>query len=173
MLYIETSSPKISGNEYPRVALPELAHNSIPLLLVHISVHAGDSEVVLNHLLGKPLDLCLRIAEDDCLGYCQTVIEVTKGIEFPLLLVNRNEELLYPLQRQLVTLYQDLYRIVHELTTHLQDLLRQSRAYDYSLSLEGQKSKNLMYLVSKSFLSLRALLEHLICLVENEHFDLS
>ncbi len=69
LLDIETSAPKVSCNEDPRVALPELTHYSISLLLVHVSVHAGHSEVALNHLLCQPLHLCLCVAENHCLGY--------------------------------------------------------------------------------------------------------
>lgn len=73
--------------------------------------------LVLNHLDGK-LHLAitsfrerrprwtylpLGVAEDDGLGDGQGVVEVTEGVELPLLSLHSNEELLDALQSQLIT----------------------------------------------------------------------
>ena len=39
-----------------------------PHLLVHVSVHGGDSEVPLVHLLSQPVDLPACVAEDNSLN---------------------------------------------------------------------------------------------------------
>lgn len=48
-------------------------------------------------------DLPLGVAEDDGLGDGQGVVQVTQGVELPLLPLHGNEELLDPLQGQLIT----------------------------------------------------------------------
>lgn len=67
LLHIETSTPKISRYQDSGISLSELTHNSISLFLVHISVHTGHSEITLDHFLGKPLNFCLGVAENNCL----------------------------------------------------------------------------------------------------------
>lgn len=52
LLYIESPAPKISGDEYSRVALSEFTHDAISFFLVHLAVHAGHCEVILNHFFG-------------------------------------------------------------------------------------------------------------------------
>ena len=94
LLNIQTTTPKISCNQDSRVPLPELAHDAVSFFLIHRSVHAGDSEIAVNHFLGEPFDLCLGVAEDDGLSDSETIIKVAEGIELPFLLVDRNEELL-------------------------------------------------------------------------------
>ncbi len=77
LLDIQAAAPKVSGDEDPWISLSELAHDAIPLFLVHIAVHAGDSEIVFDHFLSQPFHLCLSVAENDGLGDGQAVIEVT------------------------------------------------------------------------------------------------
>ncbi len=87
--------------------IPELLHDSVALLLRHVAVHAGHGEVGLPHLLREPVHLPLRIAEDDCLGDGERVVQVAQRVELPLLPLHRHEELFDALQRQFVTLHQD------------------------------------------------------------------
>ena len=56
----------------------------------------------------------------------ESIVEVAERVKLPLLPLHRHEELLDPLQRQLVTLDQDPDRVRHELAGHLQDLVGQS-----------------------------------------------
>lgn len=48
-------------------------------------------------------DLPLGVTEDDSLGDGQSVVQVTESVKLPLLPLHRYEELLDPLQSQLVT----------------------------------------------------------------------
>lgn len=48
-------------------------------------------------------DLPLGVAEDDGLGDGQRVVQVTQSVKLPLLPLHGNEELLDPLQGQLIT----------------------------------------------------------------------
>ena len=56
-------------------------------------MHGADGEVGVLHFLGQPVDLLLGVAEDDGLGDCEGVVEVDKGVELPLLLLDVDEEL--------------------------------------------------------------------------------
>jgi hypothetical protein len=132
-------------------------------------MHAGNSEVALDHLLGEPLDFCFCVAEDHCLGNGQTVVQIAKGIEFPFLFVNCDEELLNPLEGQLISLHENFDGVVHEFSTHLEDFLWEGGADDDCLSLEGQKSKDFMNLISESFFPFGSLFKHLISLIQDEH----
>lgn len=69
--------PQTSWTPYPPVSSTELLHDGVSLLLWHVSVHGGDGEIGLSHLLCQPLHFPLGIAEDDCLCDCERVIEVT------------------------------------------------------------------------------------------------
>lgn len=64
------------------------------VFLRHLSVHGGDSEVVLSHLVGQPVHFLLGVAEDHRLGDGERVVQVAEGIELPLFLLHSNEELL-------------------------------------------------------------------------------
>ena len=85
------------------VSTSELLHDGISLLLWHVSVHGGHSEVSLPHLLCQPFNLSLCVAEDDRLSDGECVVKVAKCVKLPLLLLNGHKELLDSLQRQLVT----------------------------------------------------------------------
>ena len=57
LLDIDSSGQEVGGDENSGGAGPELPHDDITLLLVHVSVHGGHSEVPLVHLLSQPVDL--------------------------------------------------------------------------------------------------------------------
>ena len=57
LLDIDATGQEVGGDEDTRGAGPELPHDDVSLLLVHVSVHGGDREVSLVHLLCQPVDL--------------------------------------------------------------------------------------------------------------------
>ena len=77
---------------------PEALHDGVSLLLGHVPMHGRNCEVVLLHLLCQPIHLSFRIAEDDCLGDGEGVIQVTQRVKLPLLLLHSYKELLDALQ---------------------------------------------------------------------------
>jgi len=79
--------------------------------------------VGLAHLLGEPLNFRDFIAEDDCLSDCQGLIQVAECLKLILFLFDCDKELLNLIKSQLVTLDQNLHRVIHELVGHLKDLL--------------------------------------------------
>ena len=75
LLHGNATSKQVSGNQNPGGAAAELAHDHVPLLLVHVSVHRRHRQVALVHLLGQPVDLPPRVAEDDGLGDGKGLVE--------------------------------------------------------------------------------------------------
>ena len=49
------------GNLSLPVSSPEFLHDGISLLLRHVSMHGGDCEISLAHLLCQPLDLANHV----------------------------------------------------------------------------------------------------------------
>jgi hypothetical protein len=152
-----------------RGAAPKFCHDSIPLLLDHLSMHRRHGEICVPHLLRQPIDLMQirrseasnvwqpiayfspRVAEDDSLSNCESVIQITQGIELPVFLLNGNEELLDTFQRQLVTLDEDADRICHEFGRHLQDIIGQRGTKENDLGSGRQVSVYVVYLVLETF----------------------
>merc|ERR1719250_67234 len=69
LLNINSSCPNISRDQDSALSTPELFHNSVSLLLWHVTVHGAHSEVSLSHLLSQPVHLTLGVAEDNCLWH--------------------------------------------------------------------------------------------------------
>jgi hypothetical protein len=52
LLNVETATPDVSGDQDTGLPCSELGHNRVSFLLGHATVHVGDCEVGLAHLLG-------------------------------------------------------------------------------------------------------------------------
>lgn len=89
-----------------------------------MTCHGRDSELASVHLLGEPVDLPPGVAEDDSLGDGDGLVEIAKGIELPLLLLDSNVELLDTFKGQLVPLNEDTDGLSHEFLRDLQDFSR-------------------------------------------------
>lgn len=102
LLDIDSSGQEVGGDENAGGAGTELPHDDVTLLLVHVSVHGGHSEVPLVHLLGQPVHLPPGVAEDDGLCDGERLVEIAQCIELPLLALHGDEELLDTLEGELV-----------------------------------------------------------------------
>ena len=78
-------------------------------------MHETNCEVCLFHFLGQPLDFLLLVAKNNRLRDGERVIQIEERLALVVLLFDSNEELLYFIQSQLVSLHQNLQRVVHEL----------------------------------------------------------
>ena len=65
LLDIDTSGKQVSGDKDSDSTRSELLHHNFSLLLVHLTVHAGDDEVLLSHAALELVDSALRVAIDD------------------------------------------------------------------------------------------------------------
>ena len=88
LLDIDTTGEQVGGNEDSGRSGSELLHDDLTLTLVHVTVHGGDGEFTLVELLGEPVDLSSSGAEDDGLGDGDSLVQVTKGVELPVLLLD-------------------------------------------------------------------------------------
>ncbi|CRK15600.1 hypothetical protein BN1723_010732 [Verticillium longisporum] len=133
LLHVDTTCPNIGRDEHTAVALAEVLHNTVALLLRHVAVHAAHGKVGLAHLVRQPVDLAARVAEDDGLCDGQGIVKIAKGVELPVLLLDSDEVLLETLKGQLVTLDKNAHRVGHELGGHVEDVIRQRGADDDDL----------------------------------------
>jgi len=82
-------------------------------------VHVRHGEVGFSHFASEPFYFVALVAENHGLCHCERIVEIAQGLKFIVLLLDSDEKLLYSIQGQLVTLDQDLERIVHEFVCHV------------------------------------------------------
>jgi len=122
LLDINTTSQKIRGDQDTAGTSAELVQDDVTVLLAHVTVRRGHSVVTGSHFVSQVVDLASCVAEDHSLGDVESVIEVAESVQFPLLLLDGNVELFDTLERELVALDEDAYRVVHEALSNLQGL---------------------------------------------------
>ena len=165
LLDIDTTGQKVGGDEDTGRSRAELAHDDVTLALVHVSVHAGDGEVPLLHLLLEPVDLSPGVAVNDGLGDGERLVEIAEGVELPLLAVNGDVELLDTLEGKLVLLDEDTDGVAHESLGNLEDVEGHGRREEADLDLLGEELEDVIDLV------LETTGKHLIGLIEHELTD--
>ncbi|GAO51261.1 hypothetical protein G7K_5367-t1 [Saitoella complicata NRRL Y-17804] len=163
LLNVDTTGKQVSGDQNTGRTGTELLHDNLTLTLLHVTVHSGDSEVTGSELLGKPVDLSAGVAEDDGLSDGNGLVQVAKGVELPVLLLNGDVELLDTFEGKLVLLDENADGLAHELLGNLQDLLGHGGGKKDSLGGGGKKLEDVVDLV------LETAGQHLIGLVEDEH----
>jgi len=165
LLDIDPTSEEISGDEDTSRSRTELSHEDFTLLLLHVTVHGGDSEFTFVHLLSQSVDLPPGVTEDDGLGDRDSFVKIRKRIKLPLLPLDGNVELLDTLKSQLVLLDENPHGLTHELLGHLEDLSGHGSREEGDLSIGREHLEDLVDLV------LETLGQHLIGLVEAEDLD--
>mmetsp|Transcript_11725 Transcript_11725/g.20926 ORF Transcript_11725/g.20926 Transcript_11725/m.20926 type:complete len:393 (-) Transcript_11725:493-1671(-) len=165
LLHVDAPGQQVRGDEHARGARAELAHDDVPLALVHVPVHGRDREVALRHLLRQPVHLAPRVAVDDGLGDGQRLVQVAQRVQLPLLALHRHIELLDALQGELVALHQDADGLAHEFRGHLQHVQRHGRAEQRNLNCLWEEFEHIVNLL------LEATGEHLVGLVQNEELQ--
>ncbi len=93
------------------------------MTLVHVSVHGRHGKVAGGKLVREPIDLSPCVAEDDCLGDGDSLVEIGEGVELPVFFLDGNIKLLDTFKRELSLLNQDADRVTHELCRDLEDVL--------------------------------------------------
>jgi len=83
---------------------------------------ARNREALLGHLLGEFHHLLLLVQVDDALGDLEVLEELAEGVELPLGLLDRDEELLDTDEGQLLLLHEDRGGVSHELLGDLEDV---------------------------------------------------
>lgn len=152
LLDIDTTGQQVSGNQNTRGAGTELLHNQVTLSLVHVTVHGRDGEVAGSELVGKPVDLAASVAEDDGLSNGNGLVQVGKGVELPLLLLDGNVELLDTLKGKLVLLDENTDGVAHELGGNLEDVLGHGGGQKDDLGGLRQKLEDVVDLLGETTL---------------------
>merc|ERR1712087_881019 len=165
LLDVDTSGQQVSGDQDTGGPGAEFSHDDVPLLLVHVAVHGGDSEVSLMHLLSEPVHLASGVAEDDGLGDGQGLVQVAQGVQLPLLPLHGDVELADTLQGQLLLFHQDSHRLSHEPGRHLQHLGRHRSGQEDHLDLLVEMPEYVVDLV------LEPSAQHLVSLVQDKLLD--
>lgn len=104
------------------------------------------------------------VTEDDGLRNCEGVVKVAQRVELPVLLFNGDEELFDPFKCQLITFDEDANWIGHKFCCHFEYVIGQCGAEKNDLRGRGEVTVDVIDLI------LKALVEELISLVQDEHF---
>ncbi len=100
------------------------------------------------HLICQPVHFAPGIDKDHTLGDSQCLIQITQGVQLPLLPINIHIELLDTLQGQLISLHQNLDWLVHELPCDLECFGWHCCREHTHLQLWWKKLKNVINLYS-------------------------
>lgn len=96
-------------------------------------MHRRDCKVCFSHLIGQPVDLSARVAENDGLCDGEGVVEIAECVEFPFFFFDGDEILLEAFECKFITLDKDADWICHELGGHVQDIVWKSSGDDDDL----------------------------------------
>jgi len=165
LLHINTTGKKIGGDQNSAGTSTELVQDDVTLLLANISVSGGDGVVSGSHLVGEVVDLAASVAEDNGLSDVQGIVQVAKSVQFPLLTVYGDVELLDTFEGELISLDEDANGAVHETLSDLKSLLGHGGGEKSNLSAWGQSLEDVIDLI------LETAGKHFISLVEHEHLD--
>jgi len=165
LLNIDTSGEEIGGDEDTGGTGTELLHDHVTSHLVHLTVHNGDTEVVLLHLVSQLNNSLLSVAIDQGLVDIKVTVEVEEDVHLPLLLLNRDVVLLDTFEGKLLILNKNLGGIAHKVLCQLQDVHRHSGGEKSNLDLAGEIFEDVLNLL------LESTGEHLVGLVEDEDLE--
>lgn len=122
LLDIDTSGKQVSGDQDADGTRSELLHHDFTLLLVHLSVHRSDDEVLVSHGFLQLIDSALGVAVNDGLLDVQVGVQVKKHVNFPFVLLDGDIVLVDTVKGQSLLLDKDLCGRSHEVLGELQDL---------------------------------------------------
>jgi hypothetical protein len=165
LLDIDTTSKHVSSDQDTHGSRSELLHHDFTLLLVHLSVHAGDNEVLLGHAALELVDPALRVAVDNGLVDVQVRVQVQQNVHLPLLLLDSNVVLVDTLEGEILLLHKDLGRVPHEMLGQTQNIGWQRRREQANLNVGGQELEDVLNL------ALKAAGKHLISLIQDEQLE--
>lgn len=166
LMDINSTSQKIGGDENTGRSSSKLSQDNITILLSDVSVSGGDSEVLSAHSVGEVIDLSSGVTEDDGLGNVEGIVQVAKGIQFPVFPFNGNIKLFNSFQGQFVSLDQNSNWLVHESSGDLQSFWGHGGRENSDLGLAWENLEDIVHLVLESSG------KHFVGFVENEQFDM-
>jgi len=162
LLHINTSGKQVSGDENADGAGTELLHDNVSAELVHLTVHDGDSEVILGHRLLEFLNTLLSVTVDQGLVDVQVGVQVDENVHLPLLLLDSDVVLVDTFEGKLLVLDKNLRGVSHEMLGHTKNLRGKSCGEKSDLDVTGQELEDVLNL------GLETTGQHLIGFVEDE-----
>lgn len=117
-------------------------------------MHGRDSEVTSGQLVGEPINLSSGVTEDDCLCDGDCLVEIGKSVQFPILLLNSDVELLDTFEGKLSLLDQDTNGIAHEFGGDLEDILGHRSGEKNDLGRLREELEDVVDLLSETTLLL-------------------
>lgn len=165
LLDIDTTSEHISGDKDTHGTRSELLHHDFTLLLVHLTVHAGNDEVLLGHAALELVDSALRVTVDDGLVDVQVGVQVQQNVHLPLLLLDSDIVLMDTLESKVLLLDENLCWVPHEMLGQAQNIGGQRSREEADLNVGGEELENVLNL------ALEAAGQHLVRLVEDEQLE--
>lgn len=108
LLDVDTSSEQVSGDKNSDGTRSELLHDDLTLLLVHLSVHAGNDEVLSGHGLLELVDSTLGVTVDDGLLDVEVGVQVEEDVNLPLVSLNSDIVLVDTFKGEVLLLDKDL-----------------------------------------------------------------
>lgn len=124
LLNIDAAGEEVGGDENAGRARPELAHDDVSRVLIHVAVGGRDRVIPAPQLVGEPINFAPRVDENDALSDGQRFVEVAEGLELPIFLIDVHIELFYAFQGQFISLDEDPYRFVHKFAGDFQSFRR-------------------------------------------------
>jgi hypothetical protein len=165
LLDIDTSSEQVGGDQDSDGTGSELLHDDFTLLLVHLSVHAGDNEVLGGHRLLELVDPSLGVTVNDGLLDVQVRVQVQEHINFPLVLLDGDVVLVDTFKGEVLLLHKDLGGVSHEMLGKAENIRGQSSREEADLDVGGQELEDVLNL------GLEATGEHLVSLIQDEKLE--
>lgn len=130
-------------------------------------MHTADCEIGLAHLVGQPIHLAPCVAKDNGLCDGKSIVEIAKGVELPLLLLDGNEVLLEPLKGQFVTLDENTHWVGHELGGHVEHIVGKGSRHHNNLGRRREVSVHVVDLFPES------LVKEFVGFIQDEHLDMT
>lgn len=165
LLDIDTSGEQVSGDEDTNSTGSELLHHDFTLLLVHLTVHTGDDEILFGHGALELIDSLLSVTVDDSLLDIKVGVEVKKYIHLPLVLLDGDIVLVDTFEGQVFLLDENLGRISHEMLGQTQNVGRQGGREQTNLDICWQELEDVLNLW------LETTGKHLVSFVQDEELE--
>jgi hypothetical protein len=163
LLNINTSCKQISGNKNPGGTGSELFHDGVSFVLVHLTMHGGDCELLFGHSLLELKYTLFGVAVDEGLVDVKVGVKIEKDFDLPFFFLDSNIILCNTFESQILFFDKNFLGIAHEVFGQAEDLMGHCSGEKCDLNITGQKFENVLNL----FLETAG--KHLISLIHDKY----
>ena len=104
LLNVDTSGKEIGGDEDTGGTSSELLHDHVTSHLVHLTMHNGNTEIVLLHLVSQLNNSLFGVAIDQSLVDVKVAVEIEEDVHLPFFLFYGDIVLLNTFEGELLIL---------------------------------------------------------------------